>query len=145
MRSTLLGVALISALLLLYIAVVGWRAVFLLQSGAPVTVIMGIALIVLPLLGLWALVRELVFGVQSARLMKRLAHEGRLPEEDLPRMPSGRVDRKAADEVFPKYQAETEAAPEEWQNWLRLGLIYDACGDRRRARKAVNQAIRLAR
>lgn len=145
MRSTILGVIVISALLLLYIAVLGWRAIILLQSGNAVSIIMGAALIVLPALGLWALVRELVFGVQSARLVKRLEAEGRLPEEHLPLMPSGRVDRKAADVIFPKYRAETEAAPEAWQSWLRLGLLYDACGDRKRARSAVNTAIRLAR
>lgn len=145
MRSTILGVIVISALLVLYIVVVGWRAVMLIQTDNLAAVIMGVALIVLPLIGIWALVRELVFGVQSAQLMKRLAEQGRMPDDDFPRLPSGRVDRRAAEPFFPKYQAETEAAPGEWQSWLRLGLIYDACGDRRRARQAVNTAIRLSR
>ena len=33
----------------------------------------------------------------------------------------------------------------DWRAWLRLGLVYDASGDRRRARAAVRRAIALAR
>ncbi len=47
--------------------------------------------------------------------------------------------------MFPKYQAETEAAPEDWRTWYRLALAYDAAGDRRRARWATRQAIKLSR
>ena len=38
-----------------------------------------------------------------------------------------------------------EAAPEDWRAWFRLGLAYDASGDRRRARKAIIRAISLER
>jgi len=36
-----------------------------------------------------------------------------------------------------------EAHPDDWRAWYRLGLAYDASGDRRRARGAVRQAIQL--
>jgi len=145
MRNALPGVMIITVLLVLYLAVAGYRALLLLASGDPVGVTMGAALLVLPLLGIWALVREIRFGVRSTQLMKRLESEGRLPEDRVETMPSGRVVREAADAVFPKYQAEAEANPLSWESWLRLGLVYDACGDRRRARGAVNQAIKLSR
>ena len=57
----------------------------------------------------------------------------------------GSRDPVAADLEFPKYQAEVEAAPDSWQAWLRLGLAYDASGDRRRARWATRKAIALQR
>lgn len=145
MRTSLLGVIVISVLLVLYLAVTGYRAVLLLGSGDPVGIAMGAALLVLPLVGAWALWRELRFGRQAAALVKRLEGEGRLPEDQVELMPSGRPVRSAADAVFPKYQAETEANPQSWQSWMRLGLVYDACGDRRRARQAVNEAITLSR
>jgi len=47
--------------------------------------------------------------------------------------------------VFPEFAAALQANPESWQAWLRLGLAYDACGDRRRARWAVRRAIALAK
>jgi Flp pilus assembly protein TadD len=53
--------------------------------------------------------------------------------------------RAAADEQFPRYQAEVTAAPESWRAWFRLGLAYDASGDRRRARHAIRTAISLHR
>jgi hypothetical protein len=145
MRNALPGVVVITVLLALYLAVAGYRAVMLLVSGDPVGVTMGAALLILPLIGMWALVREIRFGVLSAQLMKRLESEGKLPEDAVETMPSGRVVRASADALFPKYQAEAEANPLSWQSWLRLGLVYDACGDRRRARGAVNQAIKLSR
>jgi Flp pilus assembly protein TadD len=51
----------------------------------------------------------------------------------------------AADAAFQGYADAVERDPEEWRAWLRLGLAYDASGDRRRARAAVRRAIALAR
>lgn len=133
------------ALLLLYLALVAQLALRLIAVDEPVAKGLGIALFVLPLVGLWALVVEIVFGVRGARLGRALAAEGEVPLQDLPRRPSGRIERSAADAAFGRYQAEAEAAPERWESWYRLGLAYDACGDRRRARSAIRRAIALER
>ena len=58
--------------------------------------------------------------------------------------PSGRVERADGETVFPKYRAQVEQSPEDWRAWYRLGLAYDAAGDRRRAREAIRASIRLA-
>ena len=134
-----------AALLALYIVLIGWRAVQFVATGDPVAVAMGVALIVLPLVGAWALGRELLFGVRSQRLVGVLDAEGGLPEEVLPTRASGRPLRDAADDDFGQYQAAVEAQPEDWRAWFRLGLAYDASGDRKRARRAINQAITLER
>lgn len=141
----LTGVSIMSVLLVLYFFLAGTRAFAMFSTGDPVAIAMGVALIVLPLVGVWALVRELLFGLRSGTLGRRLAEAGRLPEEEVDTLPSGRPVRDQADEFFPKYKAETEADPENWESWMRLGLVYDACGDRRRARQAINQAIALSR
>jgi tetratricopeptide (TPR) repeat protein len=134
-----------AALLVLYLVLVGLRAIAFLGTGQPLGIGIGVALLVLPVLGAWALVRELLFGARSARLLRTLAEEGGLPGGDLPRRPSGRVERGAADAAFQGYADAVERDPEEWRAWLRLGLAYDASGDRRRARAAVRRAIALAR
>lgn len=136
--------ALMGVLLALYVALVGVRAVAFLASGRPVGVAIGAALAVVAVLGVVALVLEFRFGWRSTRLVRRLAAEGGLPSDELPRRPSGRVDRSAADAVFGRYRDETLATPDEWRAWLRLGLAYDASGDRRRARAAVRRAISLS-
>jgi hypothetical protein len=139
------AVLLMAALLLFYLALVGWRAVLFISSGDPVGIVIGLALILLPLVGIWALVREVQFGRNSERLVRLLDEQGALPVEELPIRASGRPVRADADRDFPKYRAEVDAAPEDWRAWFRLGLAYDAAGDRRRARGAIRTAIALER
>ncbi|GAA4183518.1 hypothetical protein GCM10022288_02910 [Gryllotalpicola kribbensis] len=131
-------------LLLLYIVIAGQRAVLLFEAGTVLGVVAGCALIVFPLIAIWALGRELWFGFQTEKLVKLLAAEGGLPVESAVTA-SGRPVRAVADEEFPRYKAEVEAEPGSWRAWFRLGLAYDASGDRRRARWALREAIRLSR
>ncbi|WP_181026983.1 hypothetical protein [Pseudoclavibacter sp. RFBB5] len=140
--ATKLGVAAVTLLLLLYVVFVAGMAVSLF-AGDIVAKIMGAALIVFPVLAVVFIARELLFGMQTERLLRRLAEAGELPEDDLPKRPSGRVVREAADEDFPKWKAEVEAAPDDWRAWMRLGLAYSASGDRKRARSALREGIRL--
>jgi hypothetical protein len=133
-----------AVLLAVYLVLVGWRAVQFIATGEPIAVGIGIALMVLPVLGAWALWRELDFGWRSQQLVRRLDAEGG-GDLGLPALPSGRVDREAADAAFDGFRRDVETRPESWQAWLRLGLAYDAAGDRRRARQAVRTAITLDR
>ena len=134
-----------AALLVIYLVFVTNYALVLIGIDNGYAKGLGIALIVLPVLGAGVLAADLVFVVRGERLVKRLGAEGGLPVDDLPRLPSGRADPVAADLEFPRYQAEVEGAPGSWRAWLRLGLAYDASGDRRRARWATRKAIALAR
>lgn len=141
--SARLGVIVMAVMLLVYILLVGQRAWLLLVSGEPIAVTMGVALVILPLVALWALSRELWFGVRAQQLARRLESEGGLPQESVAVRPSGRVLRDEADALFPTYRADVQEHPESWQAWFRLSLAYDAAGDRRRARGAARTAIRL--
>ncbi len=140
-----IAVAVMAALLALYLAFAIRYGLLLIGVGQPIGIALGIALLVFPVIAGGALVAELLFTVRADRLGQRLEAEGGLPEEQLAVRPSGRIDRAAADAIFPKYQQDAEAHPEDWQAWYRLGLAYDASGDRRRARWATRQAITLAR
>jgi hypothetical protein len=106
---------------------------------------MGAALLVLPVIGVWALWRELSFGSRSTALVDRLEAEGQLPDDLGEVGPTGKPDRDAADAAFDRYRTEAEADPESWRSWMRLGIVYDACGDRTRARRAIRTAISLER
>ena len=138
-----IGVVVMTALLALYLVFAIRYGLLLIGVGTPVGIAIGVALLVFPVIAGGALVAELVFTVRADRLGARLAAEGGLPDEELPLLPSGRIDRAAADAVFPRYQAEAEKDPENWRTWYRLGLAYDASGDRRRARWAMRQALKL--
>lgn len=144
MGSKLAGLGM-AALLALYLIFIVQYAVVLLSVDEPVAKVMGVALLVLPLIGAFALVAELVFAFRAERLYRLLRAEGTLPADELPRLASGRVDPSAAVVAFPAYKAAAEAAPRSWRAWLTLGLAYDASGDRKRARWATREAIRLER
>jgi hypothetical protein len=144
MSGAKLGAVVMAVLLAVYLALVGWRAVQFVQTGEPVAVVMGVSLIVLPVLAAWAIWRELQFGVRSQRLVRLLEAEGGL-DLGMPLRPSGRPERAAADDAFPAFRDAVESDPDSWRAWLRLGLAYDAAGDRRRARRAVRRAIELER
>lgn len=141
--STRIGVAVMAAVLVLYIVLVAQRAWLLLISGEPVGIAIGVVLVILPVLAAWGLGRELWFGWRADRLGRRLEAEGALPDESVLLRPSGRVDSAEGDAVFPRYREEAEARPEDWRAWYRLGLAYDAASDRRRAREAIRRAIRF--
>ena len=144
MRNRLAAIVM-ALILLVYLVLVFQRAVLLLASGEAVGVAMGVALLLLPVIAAWAIGRELLFGARTEKLVKLMAAEGTLPVDDLPHRASGRPLRDAADEEFPQFKAEVEQQPESWRAWFRLGLAYDASGDRRRAREALRQSIRLYR
>lgn len=133
------------ALLVLYLIFVINYSIILIRTDQPIANVMGWALLVLPLIGFWALAAELIFIFRAERLLTTLTDEDALPDEVIERLPSGRPDPAAADRAFDRYRAEAEAAPDSWRAWLRLGLAYDASGDRGRARWATRRAIALSR
>jgi hypothetical protein len=143
--TTRVAVVVMAALLALYLVFAVRYGAVLIGIGTPIAVTIGVALLVFPVLAAGVLTAELVFTVRADRLGKRLEREGGLPTEQLPLLPSGRIDRAAADEVFPASQAAVEADPDDWRTWYRLGLAYDASGDRRRARWAMRQSLRRSR
>lgn len=133
-------VALLVAALAVYFALIGYRGVYLLGQDRVALKVLGGAVLVLPLIGIWVVVAEVRFGAATERLARALGEEHD-DAEPLPRMPSGRVDRAAADARFAERRAEVEAAPDDWRRWYRLALAYDDAGDRRRARAAMRTAI----
>lgn len=140
---TKITVALLLGILTFYCVLVVAKGIDLLQDGGAIRVALGIALIVSAALGIGLAWREVQFGRRTAVLGRALEAEGGLPEDNLPRRPSGRVDRAAADVVFAQRRAETESDPENWRAWFRLAIAYDLAGDRTRARAAARHAIEL--
>lgn len=142
---TRIGVVLIGAALIIYFFLMGQKAVLFIASGSPAGIGMGIALIVLPLIGAWALVREIQFGVQAERLGTTLNSEGGMPEAETELTPSGRIAKADAEPLIQRYIAEAAAAPDEWRAQYRLGVVQDAAGRRKDARASIRTAITLSK
>lgn len=131
------------ALLTLYLGVTLQRGYLLVTGGGWAGVLLGLSLIVLPIVGAWAMIREIIFGSRIQGMGEEMAAAGLLPEDNLQRHPSGRIVREDADAQFERFQQAVEAEPGSWQNWFNLSLAYDAAGDRKRARAAMRDAIAL--
>ncbi len=142
---TRIGVALIGAALVLYLVLMGQKAVLFIASGEPVGIAMGIALLVLPLIGVWALVREIQFGVQAERLGALLDSEGGMPEAETELTPSGRIAKADAEPLVQRYALAAEAAEDDWRARYRLGVVQDAAGRRKDARASIRAAIMLSK
>lgn len=133
----------LAAVLVVYFVLVGGRGVALLQQGTPVTVALGLAVLVMPVIGLWFLWHTTRFARSADRLARELEAEGGLPVDDLRRTPSGRIDRASAEAAFAVRKAEAEREPGDWRNWFRLAVAYHDARDTPRARKAMQRAIAL--
>jgi len=140
---TKIWVAAVTLLLVFYLVVSFQRSLLLLSDSNLTAKAIGAAYLVLPIVGAWALIRELMFGARTEQMAKVLEAEGGLPVDELPRTPGGRIVRAAADAEFEKYRAEAEAAPDDWRSWFRLSCAYDAAGDRKRARASMRDAVKL--
>jgi uncharacterized membrane protein YccC len=128
-----------------FLILILWRGMLLVRADSAVAVSIGIAVVVIAVVGAWVLWRSVQFGWRMQTLARILEAEGGLPADELPRRPSGRAERAAADALFARGQAETEASPGDWRTWFRLSLAYDDAGDRGRAREAARTAYALYR
>jgi tetratricopeptide (TPR) repeat protein len=130
--------------LIVYFVMLGRIATAFIASGRPAAIGLGIALMGLPLIGIWVMVSTLKAGLAHQRLARIAKEEGmELDVSSLPRMPSGRIEREAADALFETVRDELEADPDNWRRWYRLARAYDYAGDRSRARETMRKAVDL--
>jgi cytochrome c-type biogenesis protein CcmH/NrfG len=132
------------AALVVYFVLLSRTGITLIGTGSPVAIALGIGVLILPVVGAWAMVATLRAGFAHQRLARLAGESGmELDVSDLARNPSGRIDRDAADALFDTVRAELEADPDNWQRWYRLARAYDYAGDRGRARETMRKAVAL--
>jgi cytochrome c-type biogenesis protein CcmH/NrfG len=130
--------------MLAYFVLLGRMAVAMIGSGRAAAVGLGVAVLIMPVIGLWAMIATLRAGFAHQKLARLIAEDGmELDVSALPRRPSGRFQRDAADALFAGVRTEVEGDPDDWRRWYRLARAYDYAGDRRRAREAMKTAVEL--
>ena len=137
------GAFLLGAITLIYLVLMTNQAITLIQLDSLIAKTMGAVLFGLPAVGVWAIVRELKFGLQVESLSKLVHEEGAWPSFDLELRPSGRPVRTSAHKVFTEFAERAQISPDDWRSWFNLSLAYDAAGDSRRARAAMRKAVSL--
>lgn len=144
MRRTQLLIGFMCAALLVYFVVLGRTGIALIRTGGPTAIALGVGVLILPLVGAWAMVATLRAGFAHQRLARLAAERGmELDVSELPRTPSGRIPRAAADALFATVRTELEADPDNWLRWYRLARAYDYAGDRGRARETMRKAVAM--
>ena len=139
-----LMIAFMCLAMLVYLALLGRAAVLMIGSGRGAAVVLGAALLILPAIGLWVMIATLRAGFVHQKLARLIAEDGmELDVSALPRLPSGRIERDAADALFDTVRTELHSNPDDWRRWYRLARAYDYAGDRGRAREAMKKAVEL--
>lgn len=147
-------VAALVAATVFYLGLIGWRGLLLVAQDGWTARGLGAGVLLLPIIGVAVIMRELRFGRDVERLGRRLGEAAGIDVADswaadtgpeLPRRPSGRMDRGAADALFARRRAEVEQSPDDWCRWYRLAVAYGDAGDSRRGRVAMRHAIELER
>ncbi|MFI9510178.1 hypothetical protein [Nocardia sp. NPDC052566] len=145
-RRIVVFIAILVIALVVYFARLGERAIFLIGSGETSWVIAGFGVLILPFVGAWIVWVTVRAALAHQHLARRMHEEGgELDISQLPKRPSGRLERAAADELFLQVQKEWEADPDNWRVSYRLARAYDYAGDRTRAREVMRRAVALER
>ena len=130
--------------LVVYLLLLGRIAMAFVGSGRPAAVALGLALMILPMVGIWVMLSTLRAGFAHQRLARIIRDEGmELDVSALERSPSGRIRREAADALFDTVRAELDNDPDNWRRWYRVARAYDYAGDRARARAAMGKAVAM--
>ena len=137
-------IAFMCVALVVYFVMLGRAAFVFITSGRPAAIGLGVAVLILPIIGVWVMVATLKAGLAHQRLARLVREEGlELDVSDLPRMRSGRIERDAADAMFETVRDELETDPGNWRHWYRLARAYDYAGDRSRARETMKKAVQM--
>lgn len=126
----------LSAVLAVYLGFAFSRGLDLLKADSAAVKLLGFCVLVLPVLGGWLVIREVLFGFKSTNMGQRV------PEQMLPsREIKARSDE--ADAYLEIAVARTKEAQDEWQNWFCVALGYDLVGERKLARESMQYAVEL--
>mgnify|MGYP006207218041 FL=1 len=129
-----------AALAVIYVVLLGQKAVLLLLEPSVVAKAMGVALLVLPAIAAWAILTEIRFGIDA----ERLARINSQPPLQFELRPSGKPTKASAAAEFERIKTQVSQDLDNWELWFRLGESYEAAGDRKLARKSIRKAIKLA-
>lgn len=129
-----------AALAVIYVVLLGQKAILLLLEASLVAKAMGVALLVLPLIAAWAILTEIKFGMDA----ERLSRTNTQPQLEFELRPSGKPTKESAQSEFERIKALVSQDLWNWELWFRLGECYEASGDRKLARKSIRKAIKLA-
>ena len=121
---------------------IAWRGIYLIREDRSMLKVLGVAVAVVAMICLLVVQAALRFDVacQLVAYSRRKAGGSR-ELLAVPRLRSGRKDRRAAGAWLEQQHQAVRQAPQDWRAWFRLAQAYDLAGDRKGARAALRTAI----
>lgn len=130
----------LSIIVAVYVAFAARSGIALLQVKDAGVRTLGVAVLVVTLIGAYLILREVLFGFQIARLGREFPDEQRLIDG---------VDELGAkrflESAIERARREEEQGMSAWETWYVVGLGYDALKNRTAARQAMRHAIDIYR
>lgn len=124
----------LAAVLSVYLFFAASRGIDLIRTDDPAVQALGVAVLILPILGAFLVIREIRFGKLSYQ-MGQVIDEAYLPSADI-----------AADQKNANLVAAIDRAKEDmdnWQAWYSVALAYDLMNERKLAREAMRYSVEL--
>ena len=142
MRSRLV-VGILTLVCLFYLVLIAARGIALIVEGGLRNVVFGLAVLLIPAIAGALIIREIRFGYDTVLMGRTLSAEDGIPLDTVERDAHGRVDQTAADIEWQRRRALVDQSPDDWRAWFLLAVAYDNARDRKQARIAAREAIRL--
>jgi hypothetical protein len=124
----------LTAILLVYLGFTVLRGLDFLSVDDPAVQALGIAVLILPILGAILIYREIKFGKLSY-LMGQTISDNYLPTNDL----TDEQKRDYLDLAIERAKSQME----NWQAWYSVALAYDLLKERKLAREAMKYSVEL--
>ncbi len=124
----------LAAVLSVYLIFAALRGIDLIKTNDPAVQALGVAVLVLPILGAILVIREIRFGKLSYQMGQDI-DESYLPPADIP------ADEKNANLVAAIDRARDDMS--NWQAWYSVALAYDLMNERKLAREAMRYSVEL--
>ncbi len=144
-RPAFLAAATTCAIVALYFALVAGRAFMFIREDDAVARALGVAMLVLPAIGVWWLAHEWRTGTVVQRMADELERQDRLPIHDGETDARGKLTESAQVAVFEVARRNVDDHPDDWAAWFHVAYAYEASGDRAMARKSLRHAGDLYR
>lgn len=124
----------LTAILSVYLVFTILRAIDFLQVDDPAVKALGIAILVLPILGAILILREIKFGKLSYQM-------GQTIDESF--LPTAQLSEDQKSEFLDQAIERAKSQMDSWQAWYSVALAYDLLKERKLAREAMQYSVEL--